>query len=74
MYINSKNELQTNQVMDSRHMLKVNCSGKKKLENTLFSINVVIDDRLACNVNKVYKYMILVLSIYAFLITMGLLI
>ena len=47
---------------------------KKYWENTLFSINIVIDDRLACNVNKVYKYMILVLSIYAFLITMGLLI
>ena len=46
---------------------------KKYLENTLLSINI-IDDRLTCNVNKVYKYMILVVSIYAFLITMGLLI
>ena len=60
--------------MDSRHMQIVNCSGKKILENTLLSINIVIDDRLTCNVNKVYKYMILVVSIYVFLITMGLLI
>ena len=54
----------------------VNCSqfGKKVLGNTLLSINIVIDDRLPCNVNKVYKYTILVVSIYAFLITMGLLI
>ena len=55
-------------------MQKVNCSDKKYLENTLLSINIVIDDRLRCNVNKVYMYMILVVSIYAFLITMGLLI
>ena len=33
---------------------------KKYWENTLLSINIVIDDRLTCNVNKVYKYMILV--------------
>ena len=53
---------------------KVNCSDKKYWENTLFSIIIVIDDRLTCNVNKVYMYMILVGSICAFLITMGLLI
>ena len=55
---------------------KVNCSDKNSWENTLLSINIVIDDRLTCNVYKVYKYMILVVStcIYAFLITMGLLI
>ena len=47
---------------------------KKYLENTLLSINIVIDDRLTCNVKKVYNIMILVVSIYAFLITMGLLI
>ena len=47
---------------------------KKYWENILLSINSVIDDRLTCNVNKVYKYMILVVSIYALLITMGLLI
>ena len=50
---------------------------KKYWENTLYSINIVIDvidDRLTCNVNKVYMYMILVGSICAFLITMGLLI
>ena len=47
---------------------------KKYWENTLLSINIVIDDRLTCNVNKVYMYMILVVSICAFLITMGLLI
>ena len=47
---------------------------KKYWENTLLSINIVIDDRLTCNVNKEYMYMIMVASIYAFLITMGLLI
>ena len=47
---------------------------KKYWENTLLSINIVIDDRLICNVNKVYMYMILVVSICAFLIIMGLLI
>ena len=31
MYINNKKELQTHQVFDSRHMQKVNCSGKKVL-------------------------------------------
>ena len=75
MNINKKNKLQTHQCMDSRHMQNVNCSDKKKyLENTLFSINMVINDRLTCNVNKVYMYMILVVSIYAFLVTMGILI
>ena len=74
MDINNKNELQTHQCMDSRHMQKVNCSDKKCWENTLLSIIIVIDDRLICNVNKVYMYMILVVctGIYAFLITMGL--
>ena len=72
--MNNKNKLQTHQGMDSRHMQIVNCSGKKYWENTLLSINIVIDDRLTCIVNKVYKYMFLVVSIYAFLITMGLLI
>ena len=43
-------------------------------ENTLHSINIVIDDRLTCQVNKVYMYMILMVSICAFLIIMGLLI
>ena len=51
---------------------KVNCSDKKYWENTLVSINIVIDDRLTFNVNKVCMYMLLVVSIYAFLITMGL--
>ena len=76
MDINNKNELQTHQGMDSRHMQKVNCSNKNYRENTLLSINIVINDRLTCMVNKVYMYMILVVStcIYAFLITMGLLI
>ena len=62
MDINNKNELQTHQGMDSRHMQKVNCSDKKYWENTLLSINIVIDDRLACNINKAYMYMILVVS------------
>ena len=74
MDINNKNELQTHQGMDSRHVLKVNRSDKKYRENTLLCININIDDRLTCNVNKVYMYMILVVSICAFLITMGLLI
>ena len=66
--------MQTHQGMDSRHMQKVNCSVKKYWENTLLSINIVINVRRTCNVNKVYKYVILVVSIFAFLITMGLLI
>ena len=74
MDLNNKNELQTHQCMDSRHMQKSTVLTKKYWENTLLSINIVIDDRLTCNVNKVYMYMILVVSIYAFLITMGLLI
>ena len=74
MDINNKNELQTRQGMDPRHMQKVNCSDKKYWENTLLSINIVIDDSLTCNVNKVYMYMIWMVSIYVFLITMGLLI
>ena len=74
MDINNKNELQTHQGMDLRHMQKVNCLTKKFWENTLLSINIVIDDRLTCNVNKVYMYMILLVSIYAFLISIGLLI
>ena len=47
---------------------------KKYWENTQLHLNIVINDRLTCNVNKVYMYMILVVSIYAFLITMVLLI
>ena len=54
MDINKKNELQTHQGMDSRHVQKVNCSDKKYWESTLLSINIVIDDRFKCNVNKVY--------------------
>ena len=53
MDINTKNEFQTRQGMDSRHMQKVNCSDKKYWENTLLSINIVIDYRRKCNVNKV---------------------
>ena len=41
-------------------MKKVNCSDKKVWENTLLSINIVIDDSRTCNVNKIYMYMILV--------------
>ena len=74
MDMKTENELQKHQGMDSRHMQKVNCSDKKYKDNTLLSINIVIDDIRACNVNKVYVYMILVVSIYTFLITMGLLI
>ena len=46
MYINNKNDLQTHQGIDSKHMQNVNCSGKKYWENTLLSINIVIDNRL----------------------------
>ena len=74
MDMNTENELHRHQGIDSRHMQKVNCSDKKYKENTLLSINIVINDMRACNVNKVYMYMILVVSIYTFLITMGLLI
>ena len=35
-------------------------------KNTIFSINIVIDDRLTCTANKVYVYMILEVSICAF--------
>ena len=74
MDINNKNELQTHEGMDSRHMQKFNCSDKKYWESTLLRIHIVIDDRLTCKVNKLYMYTILVVSIYEFLITMGLLI
>ena len=74
MNTNNKNELQTRQGMDSRHMQKVNCSDKKYWENTQLHINIVINDRLTCNVYKLNMYMILMVSIYAFLITIGLLI
>ena len=47
---------------------------RKYWDDTQLSINTVIDDTLTCNVNNVYMFMILVVSIYAFLITMGLLI
>ena len=70
MDIYNKNELQTHQGMDSKHMQKVNCSDKKRYwENTLLSINIVIGDSLTCNVKKLYMYMILVVSRYVFLIT-----
>ena len=57
-------------------MQKVNCSDKKYWENTLLSINIVLDNILTCNVNKEYMHMIFVVCtcIHAFLITMGLLI
>ena len=74
MDINNKNELQTHQGIDSRHMQKSTVLTKKYWENTLLSINIVIDDRLTCIVNKVYMHMISVISIYAFLMTMRLLI
>ena len=73
MDINKKNELQTHQGMDLKHMQKqkVSSSDKNSIGRPL-SIKIVIDDRLSCTVNKVYMYMILVMSIYAFLIAMGL--
>ena len=71
MDINNKNESQTHQDMYLRHMQKVNCSDKKYWESTQLHINIVITDTLTCNVNKENMYMILVVSIYAFLITMG---
>ena len=52
---------------------KVNCSNKKVLGEHSIQY-IVIDDRLTYNFNKVYMYMILVGSICAFLVTMGLLI
>ena len=70
MDINNKNELQTHQGMDSRHLQKVNCSDKKVLGEHSIRYKHCYDDRLTY---KVYMYMILVVSIYAFLITMGLL-
>ena len=41
----NKNELQTHQAMDSRHVQKVNCSDKKYRGNILLSINIVIDEK-----------------------------
>ena len=38
MDIDNKNELQTHQGMDSRHMQKVNCSDKKSIGRTLYSV------------------------------------
>ena len=70
MNTNNKKKLQTRRGMDSRHIQKVNCSDKKYWENTQLLINIVINDRLTCSVNKVNMNMI----IYAFLITIGLLI
>ena len=64
MDVNNKNELQTDQGRDSRHMQKVNYSDQKYWENALFRINIVIDDRLTCSVHKVYMHMNLVVSIY----------
>ena len=72
MDINNTNELQTYQGKKSRHMQYVQT--KKYWENTLLRINIVIDDILTCNVNQVYMYMSLMVNIYAFLFTMGLLI
>ena len=74
MDINNKNELQTYQGMDSRHMQKISFSDKKYWENTKLHIKIVIKGGLTCNVNKVFTYLILGVSIYAFLIIMGLLI
>ena len=53
-------------------MLKSTVLTKKCWENTLLRTNIVIDDRLTCNVNQVYMHAILVVNICAFLITMGL--
>ena len=36
--INNKNELQTHQGMDSRHIQKVNYSGKNSIGRTLYSV------------------------------------
>ena len=57
-------KLQTYQGMYSRHNVRT-----KRMRRTLFSIDIVIDDRLKFDVNKIYMYMILVVSIYAFLFT-----
>ena len=72
MGIDNKNELQTHQGMDLRYMQKSTLLTKLVLGDILLSIKIGIDDKLTCNVNKVYMYMILVMRIYAFLITMGL--
>ena len=56
MDISNKNKLQTHQDMDSRHMQRINCSDKTYWDNTLFSINIIIDDRPTFNVNKVYLH------------------
>ena len=71
MDISNKNELQPHQGMKSRNMHKSQLFWQKiAWESTLLIINIVTNDRLTCNVNKVH--MILGVSIYAFLITIGL--
>ena len=54
MDINIKNELQTHQGMDLRHMQMSTVLTKKYWKNTVLRINIIIDDRLTCSVNKVY--------------------
>ena len=58
MDIKNKNEFQTHQGFDSRHMQKANCADKKVLGEHSTQYNNVIDDSPACNVNKVYMHMI----------------
>ena len=56
--------------MGKRHIQKVNFSDKIVLRGHSSHCQHCYQDKLACNVNKVY--MILLISIYVFLISMGL--
>ena len=42
MDINDKNELQTHQGMDSRHLQKVNSSDKNSIWRTLYSVKTLL--------------------------------
>ena len=72
MDINNANDLQTHKVW-IQDICKSHLFWQKVIGNTLLHMDIVIDERLTCNVNQVYMYMVLVVNIYVFQITMGLL-
>ena len=72
MDINNNNKLQTHHGMDQSTCEKTIVLTRYYLESTLdlLSLTIVTNGRPTCNVYKVY--MILVIRIYVFLITMSL--
>ena len=69
MDINNTNELKHTRVWIHDICKKSTLLTKKYWDNTQLHINIVINGRLKCNVNEEFMYMILVVSNYAFLIT-----